>query len=114
MDPGYNDDPKSQMSNFIQENVNISKSKKVENKKVIIGPGMVKQKPAVVAQAQQSNDFLSLDLLGGSTPAQLPIPQTNQTSQGQLSFEDMMGGINLNGSSPSPSSNSNPNSNFLI
>lgn len=114
MDPGYNDDPKSQMSNFIQENVNISKSKKVENKKVIIGPGMVKQKPAVVAQAQQSNDFLSLDLLGGSTPAQLPIPQTNQTSQGQLSFEDMMGGINLNGSSPSPGSNSSPNSNFLI
>lgn len=42
VDPGYNDDPKSLMSNFIQQNV--SKVKKVENKKVIIGPTQSKSK----------------------------------------------------------------------
>jgi hypothetical protein len=44
VDPGYNDDPKSKISNFIQENAN--KTKKVEQKKSIIGPGQMKQKPA--------------------------------------------------------------------
>ena len=43
VDPGYNDDPKSKISNFIQENAN--KTKKVEQKKVIIGPGQMKTKP---------------------------------------------------------------------
>ena len=46
VDPGYNDDPQTLMSNFISENSN--KTKKVENKRVIIGPGQSKPKqPAV-------------------------------------------------------------------
>ena len=46
VDPGYNDDPRSQMSTFLQGNTAASKPKKTENKKAIIGPGMNKQKPA--------------------------------------------------------------------
>ncbi len=45
MDPGYNDDPKSNMSNFLQSNAN--KEKKNDNKKVIIGPGQAKSKQVV-------------------------------------------------------------------
>ncbi len=42
VDPGYNDDPKSKISNFIQQNAH--KQKKAETKKVIIGPGQSKPK----------------------------------------------------------------------
>lgn len=92
VDPGYNDDPKSQMSNFIQENVNTSKPKKSDNKKVIIGPGMAKQKqpvPPPESKPQNSDaEFFSLDLLGGSSQAQPTAGQNLlQGGQGQLSFE---------------------------
>ena len=50
VDPGYNDDPKSQMSNFISENAN--KTKKTDNKKVIIGPGQAKNKVAVEKKSE--------------------------------------------------------------
>ena len=40
VDPGYNDEPKSLLGNFIQSNAN--KGKKVETKKAIIGPGQSK------------------------------------------------------------------------
>ena len=50
VDPGYNDDPKSQMSNFISENAN--KTKKAENKKVIIGPGQAKNKVVVEKKSE--------------------------------------------------------------
>ena len=42
VDPGYNDDPKSLMSNFLNENK--GKNKKTQQKKVIIGPGQAKNK----------------------------------------------------------------------
>jgi len=42
VDPGYNDEPKSSLGNFIQSNGN--KGKKTETKKTIIGPGQNKPK----------------------------------------------------------------------
>ena len=51
------------MSNFLQSN--SSKTKKTDNKKVIIGPGQ-KKGPAVAKKEQNPNDLLGMDLLGSS------------------------------------------------
>ena len=53
------------MSNFIQQNV--TKPKKTENKKVIIGPGQMKQKAPVEKKQPNNSDFLVLDLLGSAS-----------------------------------------------
>ena len=116
MDPGYNDDPKSMMSNFIQENSN--KTKKTENKKVIIGPGQ-KSKPNIGPTVHQpktedpNNDFLSLDLLGGTSQNTYEQTNVNQQDQGgSFSFDDMLGGFGGNTSEKKERTNSN--NNFLI
>ena len=105
------------MSNFIQEN--SSKTKKTENKKVIIGPGQ-KAKQSVGPTVHQSktedpnSDFLSLDLLGGST-SNNTNEQPNNSQQGQggnFSFDDMLGGFGVQGGEKKERSNSN--NNFLI
>lgn len=106
------------MSSFIQENVSTNKPKKSDNKKVIIGPGMSKQKQAVPAAETKPQindaDFLSLDLLGGSQTQPTATNGQNllQGGQGQMSFEDMLGGINL--SSNGSKQQSQANVNFLI
>jgi len=51
----------------LQENLN--KNKKTDNKKKIIGPGQLKSKGS--EQIVANEDFLSLDLLGGSGPSTL-------------------------------------------
>jgi len=104
------------MSNFIQENSN--KTKKTENRKVIIGPGQKSKQsvPATVPQPKSEDpnkDFFSLDLLGGSTSENTSTQQNNgQTNQGgNFSFEDMLG---FGGQAGEKKERSNSNNNFLI
>jgi hypothetical protein len=114
VDPGYNDDPKSVIGNFIQSNAN--KGKKTDNKKVIIGPGQAKQKAAVEKTSEANNDFLSLDILGSGSmavPTAKPHEEVNLLNgsvQGnQLSYDEMLGGFNFDNSKtvPQPSANTN-------
>lgn len=77
---------------------------------------MNKQKPSVEHSGQPNNDLMGLDLLGGSNPSQKPTAPIIQNTQGQMSFEDMLGGINFNGSTnfQANTSNGNASNSFLI
>ena len=88
VDPGYNDDPKSLMKNFIDSNAN--KVKKPENKKVIIGPGQ-KKGPTVNknVESNEMNDFFSLDLLGSGNQ---PQPASQSMNEQANIFDDVLGG----------------------
>lgn len=78
---------------------------------------MNKQKPLVESAGQSNNDLMGLDLLGGSNPSQKSTVPIIQNTQGQMSFEDMLGGINFNGSKnfqANASTGNASNNNFLI
>lgn len=62
VDPGYYQETKSQISNFIHENVN--KPKHTAPKKAIIGPGQVKAKIAEKIEREEliENDMMLLSL----------------------------------------------------
>lgn len=76
---------------------------------------MAKQKMPIITEKQpqsSDNDFLSLDLLGGSGPQPAPVNASLlEGGQGQLSFEEMLGGVNLNNDGAKQSQS---NTNFLI
>lgn len=78
---------------------------------------MAKQKQPVPPQNKPQNndaDFLSLDLLGGTSnqTQQPPSVLASNLLEGQMSFEDMLGGINLSNNGSKQQSQTDVN--FLI
>ena len=91
VDPGWNDDAKSKLSQLKAPQGPPSKSNQV--KKQMKGPGMSKNKDPVeeIKPPTQStggigDELLGLDLLGGGG-SQAPPGQAGQ----EISFEDMLG-----------------------